>query len=719
MPSLQETLIQALQCYQAGNLVSAEEGFRQVVRADPKHAAAWCCLGIVCRSLGKLQEAVDSCRQALVLQPEMAEAHCNLGNALLAQRSLQEAGCCYQRAIQLRPDLVDAHSNLGVALREQGQFDQAATTLRQAIRLKPGHAEAHSALGSVLIATGKWAEAAACCREALRLRPDLADAHDNLGVALVKLGQVDAALSHHQQAIRFKPTAAAYVNYGVALSAHNQLEQAIACYRLALGLQPAFPTAHYNLGVALVSVGRPEEALASLHEALRLKPDYYEAHDRLAHALMLLGKAEEAEKSYREALRLRPGDAQTHSNLLLTLNYLPQWTPAALYAEHQQWDKIHGRVPRLALPSGGERHRDKRLRVGYVSPDFRRHAVASFIEPILANHDPKQVEVIAYAYVAAPDEVTARLRSLAHSWRSISGMSYAQIAQQIRDNQIDILVDLAGHAGASLLPVFAAKPAPVQVTYLGYPNTTGLSTIDYRLTDAIADPPGEPVCHSEERIRLRNGFCCWRPPAAAPTIGRSPAETNGYFTFGSTHNLAKLNGAVFDLWSLILRMAPAARLLIFRDSLTARRQDELRQQFQDRGVAGERICFSPAFAVGNNFLPVYGAIDLFLDAFPFGGHTTVCEALWMGVPVLTLRGNRFAGRAAASVLTQVGLPEFIADTKEQYIALAVDCFRNPERLASYRARLREQVQESPLCDGPGFTRELEQAYRDIWNRRLG
>jgi predicted O-linked N-acetylglucosamine transferase (SPINDLY family) len=344
------------------------------------------------------------------------------------------------------------------------------------------------------------------------------------------------------------------------------------------------------------------------------------------------------------------------------------------------------------------------------------HVLARFLEPILAHHDPRQVEVTCYADVAAPDAMTARLRSLAHRWRSICGQRDQDVARLVRADGIDLLVDLAGHTG-NRLGVFARRPAPVKLTYLGYPNTTGLDTIDYRLSDAVADPPGEPACHTEALVRLSGGFCCYAPPPA-PDVSPLPADSAGAVTFGSLHKLAKLNGDVLDLWSAVLRALPTTRLLVFRQGLTGGTRASFERQFAQRGMAAERVLFRHALAEGDSFLGVYREVDVLLDAFPWGGHATACEALWMGVPVLTLRGGRHAGRMVASVLTQLGLTDLIADTPEDFVARAVGLAGDLDRLRSLRGHLRDRMRASPLCDGPAFTRGLEEAYRALWLRWL-
>ena len=408
----------------------------------------------------------------------------------------------------------------------------------------------------------------------------------------------------------------------------------------------------------------------------------------------------------------RPDFEAAHSNLLTGLNYDPDIDPERLLDEHRRWAQVHERV-RVLTPCSTDSTPDRRLRVGYVSPDFRHHAVAHFLKPIFAHHD--KVEVYCYAEIRNPDAVTGYFQSRAQGWRSTVGYTDEQVAEQVRRDQIDILVDLAGHTFGNRLAVFAYKPAPVQITYLGYPSTTGLSTIDYRLTDPIADPPGEQVRHTETLVRLPRAFC-YAPPENAPLVGPLPAATSGHVTFGSFHSLSKLNSRVIDLWCTILRAVPSAQLLIFRDTLRGSALDSIGSQFGKRGIDPDRVLLSHIPEGGKTFLSLYHKVDIALDPFPWSGHTTTCEALWMGVPVITLYGDRYAGRMAACVLAALDLQELIADTFNKYLAIAVDWATDLDRRTRLRLELRERMLASPLCDGRTFTLSLEETYRQLWRR---
>jgi predicted O-linked N-acetylglucosamine transferase (SPINDLY family) len=385
-----------------------------------------------------------------------------------------------------------------------------------------------------------------------------------------------------------------------------------------------------------------------------------------------------------------------------------------LFEEHRRWDALHGRPRVTPIVHRNDRDPERPVRIGYVAHDFLATAFSCFLQPILQAHDESRVQVVCYQRDSVVDH--AALKPRRDAWRALGGKTSAQIADLVRADGIDILVDLLGHTRGHSLPVFSHRPAPVQITWLGYPNTTGLTCIDYRLTDAIADPPGEPNCHTEELVRLFPVFCCYGPPRDAPPVGPLPMLRNGRLTFGSHHNLAKLNTAVLDSWCRVLNAVADSRLLVFRDTLHGGVQARLLGEFTQRGIDAGRIELRLTSGVDHAYLDLYHEVDVMLDAFPWSGHTTTCDALWMGVPVLTLLGNRHAGRMAASMLSCVGLPQYIAQNEADFVRRARDMAHDTSALMALRAALRERMEASPLCDAQSFTRGLEDTYRVLWRR---
>jgi predicted O-linked N-acetylglucosamine transferase (SPINDLY family) len=616
------------------------------------------------------------------------------------------------------PSYAEAMDLLGVVYAKTGRLPDAATIMQKAIATNPNLAGFHNNLGNVLSSLGRRAEAVQCYQRALALRPDDPQTLNNLGSTLYTMARLDESTAAYERALKIRPEyPEALSNYGNVLIDQGRIADAVAANQKALALNPAYPVAHNNLGNGLRRLGRYEDAVQAYIRALELRPLYADALCNLAETLKEQGRALEALAFYEKALAVDPRQAGIHSNLLLALNSIDTLSRMAAYAEHRRWGE---RFAAAATAHANAKDPDRRLRVGYVSPDFRKHSVAYFIEPVIAAHDRGHVQVFCYANVAVADAVTARLKDTAHGWRDIRGLSDADAAALIRADGIDVLVDLAGHTMDGRLPLFALKPAPVQVTYLGYPNTTGLAAVDYRLTDAVVDPEGESErYHTERLIRLANGFLCYRPPADAPDVAPPPVLANGFVTFGSCNNLAKIGPAAIAAWAAILKRVPEARLFLkskpLADDGTRRR---LAQRFAEHGIADERLVMT-GWIVDGNHLAVYNRIDVGLDTFPYNGTTTTCEALWMGVPVVTLAGDRHAARVGASLLTRVGLDELIADDPGTYVERAVALADDRARLGVLRAGLRDTVARSALCDAPGFTRALEAAYREMWRAWCG
>jgi predicted O-linked N-acetylglucosamine transferase (SPINDLY family) len=470
-----------------------------------------------------------------------------------------------------------------------------------------------------------------------------------------------------------------------------------------------------QLGDFLRSRGRFGEAIDAYREAVEREPTSADAHHLLGSALGRHGLREEARAHYLEALRLAPSDPVVHSSLLYLDGYDPGLSPVVALRDHVWWDRLHGQGLRPSPPHTNDPSPERRLRVGYVSPDFRAHPVARFMLPIFEAHDRSRVEVWSYARLGVLDAVGERLRAASDGWRSTVGLSDDGLAQQIREDGIDILVELSGHTGGNRLGALSQRPAPVQASYLGYPRTTGLAAIQYRITDAVCDPPGEPVAYTEELVRLPGAWCCWEPQAA-PAVAAAPCLAEGHVTFGSLHNVLKINDDVLDLWARVLLAVPGSRLRILRNTMIEATGDRFLGRLVARGVAADRVEIGRAADDGSSHLAAYAQIDLSLDAQPWSAHTTTCESLWMGVPMLTERGTCAAGRQSASVLEAVGLSELVAETPDDLVAFAASWAAAPERLAALRGRLRDRVRRSPLCDGAAFTRGLEDAYRALWRR---
>lgn len=520
--------------------------------------------------------------------------------------------------------------------------------------------------------------------------------------------------------IALKPINASLLNECArALLSIGQPRDAEQCLRVILRLGKKFSGVWTNLGVALKQQERIAEAILAFEKELEQFPNMSKTLSNLAGAYSRQGRHEEAIAAYRRAIAQDPADPMLNSNMLLSLQYVNSISPRKLLAEHRAWAERHAAAALASTPAHANApNRDRPLRIGYVSADLRTHPVAFFIGPVLAAHDRTQVSVYCYASNSYKDALTQNLRAHADAWRDISNQSDDACAALIRQDSIDILVDLSGHTARNRLMLFARKPAPLQVTYLGYPGTTGLSSIDYRLTDTWADPPGSSeTLHSETLVRIPSGFLCYRAPDNAPAIGPLPAASNGYVTFASFNNSAKLSQPTIELWSKILRALPGSRLLLKSSFLgDAETQRYFYGRFERCGVDADRIDMQGRTAGMLNHLRMYGGVDIALDPTPYCGTTTTCEALWMGVPVITLSGDRHSGRVGVSLLSVTGLTDFIARNHDQYVQIAQSTAQNLTRLEKLRKTLRRQVRQSPLCESKRLARALEQAYRAMWHR---
>jgi len=750
MATIPEALAIALEHHQGGRLQAAERIYRQILAVEPTQADAWHLLGVIAHHGRKPDEATACYRRALELRPDYAEAHNNLGITLKAQGKLDEALSCYRRALELRPDNAETHNNLGILLRDRGKLDEAVACWRRALELKPEFAEAHSNLGNALRGQGKLNEAVVCWRRALELKPDFAEAHNNLGNLLRDQGELDEAVACFRRALELKPDyAEAHNNLGNALKSQGKLHEAVACYRRALELEPDFAQAQNNLGVVFREQGQPDKAVACCRRALALKPDYTEAHNNLANALLDQGKPDEAVACYRRAIELQPDYAKSysnlgvafqgqgkldeavvcyrravelqperaelHSNLLYVRLFHPGCDARAIYDEHRHWNQRHA-VP-LAESNRShpnDRSPDRRLRVGYVSPDFRDHVVGRNLLPLFREHDHQQFELFCYADMPCEDELSNRFRLCTDTWCRTVGLTDVQLAQRIREDRVDILVDLTLHMARNRLLVFARKPAPVQVTFAGYPGTTGLTTIDYRITDPYLDPPGlNDRCYSERSVRLPDSFWCYDPLDIQPAVKALPAVEKGYVCFGCLNNFCKVNPLVLKIWARILKAVDRSRLTILAAEGTHRRT--VLDLLAEEGLAGDRVTFV-APQPRPRYLRYYQGIDIGLDTVPYNGHTTSLDALWMGVPVVTLVGPTVVGRAGLGQLMNLGLPELIASSAEQYVQIAADLAQDLPRLSDLRKTLRGRMEASPLMNASRFARNIEALYREIWRR---
>jgi len=637
------------------------------------------------RALSLLQsnrvgEALTALEIATERFPNDAEAWCILG-AVHGMRGEHEQaiGAC-QRALALRADYPEAWCNLGASQHDLARYDDAITSLSEAVRLRPQYLGALYNLGNSLKDSDRLIEAVDAYRRAIALQPDAAELHLNLGITLAQL---------------------------------RQHAEAVSAYTQALRLNDNLAEAHANIGNAQAALGQIGAALRHLHRATEINPQLAAAWNNLGNVLLRAARTEEARNAYQRALKEMPTLGSAQHNLLYALNFDPALAPEFIADQHRHWGK---QLAARTSPIVSRRRPDpeRRLRIGYVLPDPGARAIAHTIEPTLAAHDSDAFEIFGYVNAAMDSPVATRMRRHAAHWQSIHRQTDAEVAALVSQNQIDILVDAGGHAEFNRLEVFAYKPAPVQISWLGYPNTTGLPTMDYYLADSVFLPPGDMEQLYVERALRVPTWICYQAPADAPEVAPSPAIRDGRVTFGSLNTLAKVNASVIALWAKILRVVPNARLLMQAQALADDDvQQKLIEQFRRHGVSSERIdIVGPLSPIDH--LRLHEKIDIALDPFPWSGWATTCHSLWMGVPVITLSGRSPAGRSGAALLSAVGRHDLVAATADDYARIAVTLAGDIAQLATTRREQRQRVAASALCDTTGFTRSLERAYRAAW-----
>jgi len=676
----QQKLELAISHHQAGRLDQAQVLYQQILTNNPRDTDVLHLLGVLAFQAGRFDEAIAAAQNTLALRPDFAEAYFDLGNALSGKRQFDAAITAYRRAAELRPGFVDALINLGAACHQSRRFEEGIAALSSAIRLKP----------------------------------DSALAHDNLGVSLQTRGQLDEAIAAYTEAVRLNPNDPRLHNHlGYALEVKGQFDQAIAASAAAIRLKPDYAEAHATMALALKRKGLLDDALNSCSGAMALAPDLAEPHNTMGNILKDMGRIRQAIASYRHAVELAPNEPAIHSNLLYTLYFDARCSRAELLAQHRAWAERHAHPLRgLIRPHDNDRDPNRRLRIGYVSPDFSAHSVGRFMLPLLASHDHQQFEIFCYASVDSPDSFTLRIQRHADVWRDIRALSDEEAAQLIRKDRIDILVDLSMHMAKNRMQLFARKPAPVQASYLAYPGTTGLDTIDYRITDPHLDPPGSSdEYYTERSIRLPHSYWCYQPPIESLEMTPLPAAAKGFLTFGCLNNFCKISAATLQTWCRILTAVPNSRLVLH--AFPGSHRDTVRQKLSDSGIDPNRLSFKGELPLPQ-YMQQYHNLDIGLDPFPYVGGTTTCDALWMGVPVVTLRGQTAISRGGASILTNIGIPELIAESPEQYVQIATNLAADLPRLTHLRGNLRGKMRTSPLMDAPRFARDMEAAYRKMW-----
>jgi predicted O-linked N-acetylglucosamine transferase (SPINDLY family) len=609
----------------------------------------------------------------------------------------------------------EAAASRAIALYRAGQYDEAGQLLQQLVRDGSADATALHVLGLIERQSGRLKEALILMRRAMALRPSDPTLLCNLAMVHGELHDPAPAAALLEEAVRLKPDLAeAHSNLGVALESLGRLTEAEIAHRRALALRQSYPECHNNLGTVLRKLGRLEDAYNAFQRAIEYSPRYAVAYRNLAALCQAAGRSDEALRLYRLLPELSPSPL-VHQSLLLALHYHPL-DPHDVFEEHVRWGKRHAiAYTRQEHVHSNDRSPNRRLRIGYVSADFRAFPMSRYIEPVLEQHDHERFEIVCYSDVAAADSVTERLKDHADAWRNSSGLSDEQLAGRVRSDRIDILLDLNGHMEGNRLLVFARKPAPIQVTYLSYPDTTGLSTIDYRITDSLHDPPGKTErFHTEALVRLDPCCWCYRPdPLHGPEIVDPPSARSDAVTFACVSRFAKVTAQMLRVWGRILDAVPAARLVLVGEPGLG--TDPTARRFLERnGLPLDRIKLLSKMR-RDHYFRFYHDVDIVLDTHPYSGHTTTCDALWMGAPVVTLAGATHVSRVSLSMLHSLGLQELAAQDEDQYVRIATDLARDRKRIRDLRWGLRHEMSRSPLMDAKAFTRRLEHFFKGAWD----
>jgi len=731
---------------QLGRLDEAVASYQRAVSLDPNDPKTHNDLGVTLDALGRLDEAVVSYHRALALHPDLAELHCNLGKALQALNRIDEAVKSYHRGLALKPDLVEAYYNLGTALEARKQYGEAAESFRAAIQLRPDFAEAHNNLGNALHAQDRLSEAGASYRNALQVKPDFAEAHYNFGKVQQAQCQLDEAVKSYRHALALKPDfVEAQIHLGNVLLSQNLADEAIDHFQRMLATTPDQALVHLHLGDAMTSLGRLDEAAASYRRVLALEPDHAAAHCCLGNVLKHIGELSDAIACFEKAVALDPDNAPILGTWFRERQNVCDWSGYGANMAKVR-DAILGQPSLvtpfvlLALPSTPKEQLDcarrvsdllpvpetillpqprlrpgNRIRLGYLSADFRQHPVAALISEFIERHNRRRFEVIGYSY--GPDDpggaMRNRLVGTFDLFRDIGKMPHRQAAELIRSDGIDILMDLTGYTSLCRPAILILRPAPIQVSYLGYPGTMGADFIDYIIVDRFLVPADQQPFYSEKLVHLPN---CYQPgdtrrqiAEPAPTRGECGLPEQG-FVFCCFNNSYKFTPDFFDIWMRLLKAVPESVLWLLEANPLVR--DNLRMEAERRGLAVERLVFMPRLSMPE-YLARLGLADLFLDTLPYNAGATANDALWVGLPVLTCAGQTYVGRMAGALLTAAGLPELITTSPEAYEALALQLTREPNRLAGLRRLLRDRS-ALPLFDIARYTSDLEAAYTRMW-----
>jgi len=718
----------ALEHHEAGRLREAGEIYRQILEIDPDHAAALHYSGLAAHQAGHTELALAPMRRAIEREPGNPIYFLNFGQVLEASGELDQAMACYRQAVSLDGGLETAHFRLGMVLSRKGSPGEAIACFSQALRIRPGFHEAASSLGDALQELGKLEQSVVCYRKAVALNPGYVEAHNNLGTALHKLGRFDEAAAAYRQALLHRPNSVeAHANLGATLRSLGAWEEAAQSCRTALALRPDHPEAHLNLANALKDQGLLRDGAASYLQAIALAPGYALAYTNLADTLVEQDRIEEAIECYRQAVALEKEKSTAYSNLLYLYSFSCRLDPAAERAFAQGWETTvlsegqRGAArARAAARSGAfsaTSRQGRKLRLGIVSAELGAHAVAVFLQPFLDQLDRSRFHLTLFPTVRWQDARARHFKELADSYIPLIEAPDEQAAERVRAEKIDVLIDTTGHTSNCRLGIFAHRAAPVQCSYIGYWSTTGLTEMDWYISDAGYS--GGCDTHFAERLwRLPQHAHCYMGDETLPESGWTP-DPEGTVWLGSFNKYSKIRRETLGLWAKVLGAVPQAKLLL-EDRLIHEEEthERILSMLGSLGVAADRVVFLPrvpGFSFAGH-MALYDRLDIALDTIPFNSGTTAFDALWMGVPLVALKGDRVCGRMASSIVTALGHPEWTAESEEEYAEIVRRLASDVEGRKALRQSQRKAMMRSPLCDAKGLTRSLEGALEAMYDR---
>ena len=697
-----------------GKAKEAKEALERAVELDSKNPDAYCNLSALLQQLGQLDEAEAHILKARTVAPKHPSVLNNLGSILKEKGDYQGAEAVLMEAYEVNRDLIEININLGDALRRVGKLDEAAAILDHALELDPANVEALNNMGLVLHAGRRLADAEKFFLKVFELDQNHAMALNNLGNVFMEQGQNEKAVgAFNEAAKRGAFTAEVCTNLGNALLSINRLKEAETVLIQAGTLNPDYALAWHVLGETMRAKGDLQAAIDHWNRSLKISPDSAETLFCLGSLHASIGDSDSAMRFFRKAVATAPDNARIHSNMLMAMHYAPELTRQEIFEEHLLWAERHAAntPPRPAIADPAP---DRKLKLGFASSDFRFHAVAFFFLESLKSWPKDDWEITLYSSVEKADEQTEGFKAAADHWYDASKDDDNALAEKIKADGIDILVDMDGHTRRCRLGTFALRPAPVQVSWFDYVDTTGLKAMDAFIGDPHQSPLEEEAFWVEKIYQLPHDYISYTPPTYAPEVSALPLDKNGFVTIGCFNTTHKITPQAVSAWAEILKRAPGTKLLLntpeFSKDLTIQRYSTL---FEKEGIATDRIIIAEG-GPHEEFIGQYAQIDLALDPFPYAGGLNTCEALWMGVPVVTVHGDRFCGRHASAHLKTMGCPELVAADVNGYIDIAVSLINNPDKLRSYRQDLRKQMAASPLTDAKGFAADLAATLRQIW-----